>query len=84
MYVSRPKVQSFSYLVQNSPTPRYFNSEKLYSMAEKKTKTETEKKTTVSDIRMWVVCGSGGRNIGTYPIIGVVAQNGAVWACLPL
>ena len=60
------------------------DSEKLYSMAEKKKTTETEKKTTVSDIRMWVVCGSGGRNIGTYPIIGVVAQNGAVWACLPL
>ena len=46
--------------------------------------TETEKKTTESDIRWWVVCGSGGRYIGTYPIIGVVAQNGAVWACLPL
>ena len=53
-------------------------------MAKKKKTTETEKKTTVSDIRMWVVCGSGGRNIGTYPIIGVVPQNGAVWACLPL
>ena len=53
-------------------------------MAEKKKKAETGKKTTVSDIRWWVVCGSGGRNIGTYPIIGVVAQNGAVWACLPL